>query len=196
MESLLSKFGISDIDLLLLTICPLLGAVGSIVGVAANHHSLVNNIRDERKIKLSIIDISRIKLIADHLQDSLEKLYSNCDKETIDKTVQAMSESVSAIRSHQLSIEKMNQYIEFLNQKPKPKIILRVILGLGLGLAISLYFLGAVEPNLNFIARLGLACLLLGYQAPRVWLVQENIIASALEKRMRTLLQDHKEYAK
>ena len=192
MEEAFSIFGISfkDADILLLIVCPIFGSLGSIIGVAANQHTLFVNSSIEKHVKLSSIDLARIESISEHLKDALERLYSDSSRETIDKAIRVMSDSRGAIICYHGAIVRVNKYIDLWNQNLKPKVFLHIILGFGLGLAISLYFFGAVQANTNFIARLCLACLLLGYQAPKVWLLQENIIASALEQRLRTVLEN------
>lgn len=57
-----------------------------------------------------------------------------------------------------------------------------------LGLVIALYFIGSISPDLSSISRLFGLIILLGYQAPRLWMMQEIIIKRTIEAKIKSSL--------
>jgi len=57
-----------------------------------------------------------------------------------------------------------------------------------LGLVIALYFVGAITEHTTSLARILGLCILLGYQAPNLWRVQEKLLGSMVEEKLRTVL--------
>lgn len=70
-------------------------------------------------------------------------------------------------------------------------IFLRLFVGAALGLVLALYFIGVIEEGINALTRLLAFAVLIGYCAPRLWIAQEKLILSAVEKRIDTLLTQH-----
>lgn len=61
-------------------------------------------------------------------------------------------------------------------------------IGLVLGLVIALYFVGAITENVTSLARILGLCVLLGYQAPHLWLTQERAIKKLVDKKVEAML--------
>ncbi len=62
-------------------------------------------------------------------------------------------------------------------------------IGLVLGLVIALYFVGAFTENITTLARILALCILIGYQAPRIWQLQERLIESHIENKIEQFLK-------
>jgi len=60
-------------------------------------------------------------------------------------------------------------------------------IGFVLGLVIALYFVGSIKQDITAVARILALCVLLGYQAPTLWSLQESVIKNAAEKKLREL---------
>ena len=60
-------------------------------------------------------------------------------------------------------------------------------IGFVLGLVIALYFVGAITQSVTSLARILALCVLLGYQAPTLWSLQEKALNQAIEKRLKEL---------
>lgn len=60
-------------------------------------------------------------------------------------------------------------------------------IGFVLGLVIALYFVGSIKQDITAVARILALCILLGYQAPTLWSLQESVIKNAVEKKLREL---------
>jgi hypothetical protein len=63
-----------------------------------------------------------------------------------------------------------------------------IIVGGTLGAVISSYFVGALNDNLSAVARVLGLCILLGYQAPNIWNLQEKILSDFVDRRIRLAL--------
>ena len=61
-------------------------------------------------------------------------------------------------------------------------------IGLILGFVVALYFVGAITNNITSVARIFALCVLLGYQAPKIWSLQERLLQDAVEKHLKTIL--------
>lgn len=61
--------------------------------------------------------------------------------------------------------------------------------GFVLGLVIALYFVGALSDNINSVARILGLCVLLGYQAPSVWVTQESTIKKLIDKHLAKVVE-------
>jgi hypothetical protein len=93
------------------------------------------------------------------------------------------------------------QRLKFLNQERKDifelnllrhgrgELVRLAFIGLVLGFVVSLYFVGAITDNITSIARIFALCILLGYQAPQIWALQENIFKEAVEKKLRQMTE-------
>lgn len=62
-----------------------------------------------------------------------------------------------------------------------------------LGLVVSLYFIGTLNPSLSAIAKLLGFTVLLGYQAPRFWAMQEGILHKAIDQRLKLIVGDREQ---
>ena len=62
-----------------------------------------------------------------------------------------------------------------------------VYIGFVLGLVIALYFVGAITNSVTSLARILGLCVLLGYQAPNLWNLQEGALARLVEKKLKEL---------
>ena len=67
----------------------------------------------------------------------------------------------------------------------------RLILSAVAGLVLALYFVGALTDSPTTVARILAFAILIGYAAPRLWVAQEQIVAKAVEDRMRAILNKH-----
>jgi len=68
-----------------------------------------------------------------------------------------------------------------------------VFSGLILGLVIALFFVGSITPELTSVSRVLALSILLGYQAPSIWFSQEKIISKIIDKKVRDLVEQHKD---
>jgi hypothetical protein len=64
--------------------------------------------------------------------------------------------------------------------------VFRLTLGAILGLVVALYFIGALQENLTTLAKIVALSILLGFAAPKLWLVQERVVV----ERATNLLSD------
>lgn len=60
--------------------------------------------------------------------------------------------------------------------------------GLVLGLVIALYFVGAITESITSLARILGLCVLLGYQAPHLWLTQERALKKLVDKKVEAMI--------
>ncbi len=63
--------------------------------------------------------------------------------------------------------------------------------GFVLGLVIALYFVGAITTSVTSLARVLGLCVLLGYQAPSLWITQEKAIKKFVDKKVESLIGKH-----
>ncbi|WP_462156518.1 hypothetical protein [Pseudoalteromonas sp. GB56] len=63
---------------------------------------------------------------------------------------------------------------------------LRCILGFILGIVVSLYFLGSIQPNIATVAKIVALSIVAGYAAPKVWAAQEVILEAKLNQLARS----------
>jgi len=64
-------------------------------------------------------------------------------------------------------------------------LFLRILLGAIMGLFLGLYFVGSIQESPSTIAKIVALSLLFGYAAPKIWLAQDKVIASQVEKIMK-----------
>jgi hypothetical protein len=64
--------------------------------------------------------------------------------------------------------------------------------GLVLGLVIALYFVGSITESITSIARIFALCILLGYQAPKLWQWQERVVEDAVKSKISGLITPNK----
>ncbi len=62
------------------------------------------------------------------------------------------------------------------------------IIAMGLGIVVSLYFFGAITQDLTSIARVVGLSILLGYQAPQLWGMQEKAVSKFAEKELKSIM--------
>ena len=67
----------------------------------------------------------------------------------------------------------------------------RLLLSAVAGLVLALYFVGALTDSATTVARILAFAILVGYAAPRLWVAQEQVVAAAIEDRMRAILKEH-----
>lgn len=59
---------------------------------------------------------------------------------------------------------------------------LRMFLGAILGLALGLYFVGAIQETPSTVAKIIALSILIGYSAPRLWIVQDKILTHKIKE--------------
>lgn len=64
----------------------------------------------------------------------------------------------------------------------KSWLYLRVVLGAILGLVIALYFIGSIQENISTVCKITALSILIGYAAPKIWLMQEILIINRMEE--------------
>ncbi len=65
--------------------------------------------------------------------------------------------------------------------------LLKGLIGAILGLVIGLYFFDMAQGGLTQVARTLAIAILLGYQAPNIWVFQQKALNSVMEKRIKDL---------
>ncbi|EKY4193728.1 hypothetical protein RCQ53_000968 [Vibrio harveyi] len=61
---------------------------------------------------------------------------------------------------------------------------LRCTLGFILGVVVSLYFLGSIQPNIATVAKIMALSIVAGYAAPKVWAAHEIIVEAKIKQLM------------
>lgn len=60
-------------------------------------------------------------------------------------------------------------------------------LGLMIGLLVALLFLGSLQPQVSAIGKVLALSMLLGYQAPNIWRLQERYVSKSFEQLLKDL---------
>ena len=81
-----------------------------------------------------------------------------------------------------VSSEMKKMHEETANKKTP-----NLIVGLALGLVVSLYFIGSIQNSISAVSRLLAFCILLGYQAPNICFSQERVIKKVIDKRLKEI---------
>ena len=82
---------------------------------------------------------------------------------------------------------RKQEHIEYEYSKNRTEAQRLAYIGFVLGLVIALYFVGSIKEDITAVARILALCVLLGYQAPLLWSLQESVIKNAAEKKVREL---------
>lgn len=85
--------------------------------------------------------------------------------------------------------EKLRKEYEKVVNNWKSEFLRLVYIGLVLGLVIALYFIGAFTENITTLARILALCILIGYQAPRIWQLQERLIGKHIENKIDKIIK-------
>ena len=72
-------------------------------------------------------------------------------------------------------------------------LFLRLILGAILGLLLGLYFVGAIQETPSTLAKVVALSIIAGYAAPKIWLAQDKIISSQIERLVKKELSKVKD---
>ena len=155
--------GLIMLDILLLTLCPIATMLGTIVSNA------VAKVNDKPEF------IPDSELPAHKLETHLS---DNNDPELSKKAL---------LEKH--NEEKNHYFSEYQYRENKRNSMLRLpFIGFILGLVISLYFVGAINQDITSLARILGLCVLLGYQAPSLWVTQEKTIKKLVDKKVDSVL--------
>ena len=149
--------GLSVLDVLLLTLCPIATMLGTMVSNAVN--KIVN--------KPEYVPESQLPA---HIAAEYEE----------------GSEKELMLAKH--NFEKKRYYEELIYRSKRADSLRLPFVGLVLGLVIALYFVGAITNDVTSLARILGLCVLLGYQAPNLWLSQEKVIKDLVDKKIGNVL--------
>lgn len=153
---LIFGIGLSGYDLSLLVLCPIFAMLGTLVANA------VKGILDKP-------EFTPLNELPAHYLDRMLEADENRDpKLELAKLNSRMKEW------HESKVRRS----ELLDSFRLP------FIGLVLGLVIALYFVGAITNDVTSLARVLGLCVLLGYQAPNIWLTQEKAIKKSLDKKL------------
>ena len=67
----------------------------------------------------------------------------------------------------------------------------RLLIAAVAGFVLALYMVGALTDSPTTTARILAFSVLVGYAAPRLWATQESLVNEVLEKKLRSLLEEH-----
>jgi len=84
--------------------------------------------------------------------------------------------------------ESQSDYDKIVNNW-KGEFFRLLYIGLVLGLVIALYFVGAFTQSITTLARILALCILIGYQAPKIWQLQERLVESHIENKIEQFLK-------
>lgn len=59
------------------------------------------------------------------------------------------------------------------------------LVGMALGLVVALYFVGSIQNSISSVARVIALSILLGYQAPNIWMSQEKAVKRLVDERLQ-----------
>ncbi len=68
-----------------------------------------------------------------------------------------------------------------------------VFIGLVLGLVVALFFVGAIKADVTSLARVFALSILLGYQAPWLWITQEGLVKRVVKERAEAIAPHEKD---
>lgn len=64
-------------------------------------------------------------------------------------------------------------------------IVLRLMLGAILGFLLGLYFVGAIQETPSTLAKVVALSIIAGYAAPKIWLAQDKVVSSQIERLVK-----------
>ncbi|WP_321323629.1 hypothetical protein [Thiomicrorhabdus sp.] len=67
-------------------------------------------------------------------------------------------------------------------------LMLRLTLGAILGLLLGLYFIGAIQETPSTLAKVIALSIIAGYAAPNIWLAQDKVVSSQIERAIKMAL--------
>ena len=149
--------GLTILDVLLLSLCPIATMLGTMVSNAVS--KIVNK-----------PEYTSAKKLPPHHSSQLGERYDNSWE--LDKYNAAM----------------MQRYYDKIRRENLADSIRLPFVGLVLGLVIALYFVGAITSNVTSLARILGLCVLLGYQAPSLWITQGKAIKKLVDKKVESLI--------
>ena len=79
------------------------------------------------------------------------------------------------------------EYISYIDSQYRISQMGNKKIAMGLGIVISLYFFGAITEDLTSLARVVGLSIVLGYQAPNLWRLQEKAINKIAEKQYKSI---------
>ncbi|MDW1827888.1 hypothetical protein R7P67_22950 [Vibrio sp. Vb0937] len=80
---------------------------------------------------------------------------------------------------------KINFASEQLQEKRGIWLCLRCALGFILGVVVSLYFIGSIQPDVATVAKIVALSVVAGYAAPKIWAAQEIIVEAKVKQLVR-----------
>lgn len=84
---------------------------------------------------------------------------------------------------------KMEQFFHISRRRESTLDSFRLpFVGLVLGLVIALYFVGAITESVTSLARILGLCVLLGYQAPILWIAQEKTLKKLIDNKIDSIV--------
>jgi Flp pilus assembly protein TadB len=100
--------------------------------------------------------------------------------------VESQLSAEERLKLHNQELRK--QFMEAERYRQRSEIRRLAFIGFVLGLVIALYFVGAITQSITSLARILALCVLLGYQAPNLWTLQEKLVTNTVEKRVKEML--------
>lgn len=152
--------GLSGYDLSLLILCPIFAMLGTLVA---------NSVK-------GILEKPEFEPLTELPPHYLRRLRDSGDK---DEPELALAELNSQMKHWHATRVRRSELLDFFRLP---------FIGLVLGLVIALYFVGAITNDVTSLTRVLGLCVLLGYQAPNIWLTQEKAIKKALDKKIESVL--------
>lgn len=67
-------------------------------------------------------------------------------------------------------------------------LMLRLTLGAILGLLLGLYFIGAIQETPSTLAKVVALSIIAGYAAPKIWLAQDKVVSSKIQRAINAEL--------
>lgn len=153
--------GLTLLDVLLLVLCPIATMLGTMVS------SAVTKITNKPEF-IPAIELPTPLLV------QLSESQGNADREIQRKKM-----------LYQYNAEMEHWYRNRMVVESWLDLIRLPFVGLVLGLVIALYFVGAITESITSLARILGLCVLLGYQAPHLWLTQERALKKLVDKKLR-----------
>jgi len=128
-------------------------------------------------------------LLVSHISSTIErkKLYKDIPERWYQLKQELIEKGESIDDSIRTSVHE--EYINYVDGQYKYSRMGNNFIALGLGLVVALYFLGAIVYDITSIARVVGLCVLLGYQAPNIWIIQEKTIDSLASEKLRDIMK-------
>ncbi len=158
--------GLSELDVVLLIGCPIACALGTIVS------GIVQQLADPPTLS------KNYKTFIDSVRDH-----------------RAAFEATANIEQSSAFYQQLNKELLQLHQKKEKRwnlwrIPRLAFTGFALGFVVALYFVGAITQDITSVARVMGLCILLGYQAPNIWFLQETLIGKFVEKKILEITKE------